>query len=61
MKYPFRFPQRSLHWGLFRVPNDGIISANSLGSDVLARRYARGTGGRAVSFLPKRLARTAHP
>src|SRR6267142_4513163 len=31
MKYAFRFPQRSLHWGLFRVPNDGIISADSLG------------------------------
>jgi hypothetical protein len=40
MKYPFRFPQRSLHWGLFRVPNDGIISANSLGSD-MARKEVR--------------------
>jgi hypothetical protein len=58
MKYRFRFPQKSLHWGLFRVPNDGIISANSLGSDMLARRYPRGTAGRAVSVLPKRLART---
>ena len=51
-------PQRSLHWGLFRVPNDGIISANSFGSDMLARRYPRGTAGRAVSVAPKKLART---
>src|SRR6266481_10861 len=58
MKYAFRFPQRSLHWGLFRVPNDGIISAKSLGSDMLARRYHRGTAGRAVSVAPKKLART---
>src|SRR6476646_10883684 len=58
MKYAFRFPQRILHWGLFRVPNDGIISANSLGSDMLARRYPRGTAGRAVSVAPKKLART---
>jgi hypothetical protein len=58
MKYPFRFPQRSPHWGLFRVPNDGIISADSLGSDMLARRYPRGTAGRAVSVAPKKLART---
>ena len=43
---------------LFRVLNDGIISANSLGSDMLARRYPRGTAGRAVSVAPKRLART---
>jgi hypothetical protein len=58
MKYPFRFPQRSLHWGLFRVPNDGIISADSFGSDMLARRYPRGTAGRAASGSPKKLART---
>jgi hypothetical protein len=58
MKYAFRFPQRSLHWGLFRVPNDGIISANNVGSDMLARRYPRGTAGRAVSVAPKKLART---
>jgi hypothetical protein len=57
MKYAFRFPQRSLHWGLFRVPNDGIISADSLGSDMLARRYPRGTAGRAVSVAPKKVAR----
>ncbi len=56
MKYAFRFPQMSLHWGLFRVPNDGIISANSVGSDMLARRYPRGTAGRAVSVAPKELA-----
>src|SRR5713101_7916650 len=56
MKYAFRFPQRSLHWDLFRVPNDGIISANSVGSDMLARRYPRGTAGRAVSVAPKKLA-----
>jgi len=31
MKYLFRSLQRSLHWDLFTVPNDGIISANSLG------------------------------
>jgi len=30
------------------VPNDDIISANTLGSDTLARRYPRGTAGRAV-------------
>jgi hypothetical protein len=58
MKWPFGFPQRSLHWGLFRVPNDGIISAKSLGSDMLARRYPRGTAGRAVSVAPKKLAQT---
>jgi len=46
------------HWGLFRVPNDGIISADSLGSDMLARKYPRGTAGRAVSVAPKKLART---
>jgi len=40
------------------VPNDGIISANSFGSDMLARRYPRGTAGRAVSVAPKKLART---
>jgi hypothetical protein len=57
MKYPFRFPRRSLHWGLFRVPNDGIISANSLGSDVLARKYPRGTAGCAASIAPKNFAR----
>jgi len=57
MKYAFRFPQRSLHWGLFRVPKDGIISADSLGSDMLARRYTRGTAGRAVSVAPKKVAR----
>ena len=51
-------PQRSLHWGLFRVPNDGIISADSLGSNILVRRYPRGTAGRAVSVLTKRPART---
>jgi hypothetical protein len=55
---PRVFPQRSLHWGLFRVPNDGIISAKSLGSDMLARRYPRGTAGRAVSVAPKKLAQT---
>jgi hypothetical protein len=57
MKYPFRFSQRSLHWDLSRVPNDGIISADSLGSDMLARKYPRGTAGRAVSVAPKKLAR----
>jgi hypothetical protein len=56
MQYPFRFPQRSLHWGLFRVPNDGIISANSLGSDMLARKYSRGTARRVASFAPKNFA-----
>ncbi len=35
-----------------------MISVNGLGSDMLARRYPRGTAGRAVSVLPKRLART---
>jgi hypothetical protein len=44
--------------GLFRVPNDGIISADRLGSDMLPRRYPRGTGGRPVSVWPKKLART---
>src|ERR1700722_14783279 len=44
--------------GLFRVPNDGIISADRLGSDMLLRRYPRGTGGRPVSVWPKKLART---
>jgi hypothetical protein len=44
--------------GLFRVPNDGIISANSLGSDMLARWYPRGTAGSAASVAPKKLART---
>src|ERR1700686_592647 len=58
MKYDFRFPQWSLHWGLFKVPNDGIISAKSLASDMLARRCHRGTAGRAVSVAPKKLART---
>jgi hypothetical protein len=58
MKHAFRFPQRSPYWGLFRVPSDGIISGNSLGSDMLARRYPRGTVGRAVSVVPKKLART---
>jgi len=43
---------------LFRVPNDGIISADSLGSDMPTRRYPRGTAGRAVSVAPKKLART---
>ncbi len=58
MKYSFRFPQRSLRWRLFRVPNDGIISTNSLGSEMLTRRHPRGTAGRAVSVAPKKLART---
>jgi hypothetical protein len=58
MKCAFRFPQRSLDWGLFRVPNDGIISANSWGSDMLARRYPRGTAESPVSVVPKQLART---
>src|SRR6266699_3137237 len=60
MRYAFRFPQWSPHWGLFRVPNDCIISvsANSLGSDMLARRYPQGTAGLAVSVAPKKLART---
>jgi len=57
MKYAFRFPQRSLHWGLFRVPNDGIISADSLGSDMLARNYPRhGNAGCVASVAPKKLA-----
>src|ERR1700730_8086185 len=51
MKKLFRVPQRSLHWGLFIVPNGVIISANSLGSDMLARRYPRGTAGLIVSRL----------
>jgi hypothetical protein len=42
---------------LFRVLNDGIISANSLGSDMLARWYPRGTAGSAASVAPKKLAR----
>src|SRR5260370_41581869 len=58
MKYSFRFPQRSLRWRLFRVPNDGIISANGLGFEMLTRRHPRGTAGRAVSVAPKKLART---
>jgi hypothetical protein len=51
-------PQASPHWSLFRVPNEGIISANSRGSEMLARRHPRGTAGRAVSVAPKRFART---
>jgi len=58
MKCAFRFPQRSPDWGLSRVSNDGIISANSLGSEMHARRYRRGTAESAVSVAPKELART---
>ncbi len=56
MKYAFRFPQRSVHWGFFRVPNDGIISDNSLGSDMLTRNYPRhGNAGCVASVAPKKL------
>jgi hypothetical protein len=54
----FRFPQRSLHWSLFRKRIACMISVNGLGSDMLARTYPRGTAGRAVSVAPKKLART---
>jgi hypothetical protein len=47
-----------IHRGLFKVPNDGIISAKNWGSDMLARRYHRRLARRAVSIAPKKLART---
>ena len=58
MKYDFRFPQRNLRWGLFRVPNDRITSADSPGPDMLAGKYSRGTARRVTSLAPKKLART---
>ena|SRR5208282_2173898 len=57
MKCAFRFPQTTLDWGLFRVPNDGIISPESFGSDMLARNYPRrGNAGSVASVAPKKLA-----
>jgi hypothetical protein len=49
MKWTFRVPQRSLHWSLFRKRIACMISVNGLESYMLARRYPRGTAGRAVS------------
>jgi hypothetical protein len=57
MRYAFRFPQRSLDWGLFRVPNDDIISANGVGSDMLTRIHPRRSNeGSVASVAPKKLA-----
>jgi hypothetical protein len=43
--------------GLFRVPNDGIISADSLGSDMLARNHPRhGNAGCVAGVARKKLA-----
>ena len=48
----------NLDWGLFTAQACYILSVKILVSDMLARRYPRGTAGRAVSVAPKKLART---
>ena len=58
MKYAFRFPQRSLHWGLFAEQTCYILSVKVLVSDMLARTYPGATAGRAVSVASKKLVRT---
>ena len=48
----------NLDLGLFTEQTCYILSAKIVGSDMLARRYPRGTAGRAVSVAPKKLAGT---
>jgi hypothetical protein len=49
---------KNLDLGLFTEQTCYILSVKILGSDMLARRYPRGTAGRAVSAAPKKLVRT---
>jgi hypothetical protein len=48
----------NLDWGLFAEQTCYILSAKVMLSEMLARRYPRGTARRAVSVRPKKLART---
>ena len=49
---------KNLDLGLITEQTCYILSVKILVSDMLARRYPRGTAGRAVSVAPKKLART---
>jgi hypothetical protein len=49
---------REPRFGLFTEQTCFILSANIMLSEMLARRYARGTAGSAVSVAQKKLART---
>jgi hypothetical protein len=48
----------NLDLGLFTEQTCYILSVRIMVSEMLARRYPRGTSGRAVSVAPKKLART---
>jgi hypothetical protein len=48
----------NLDLGLFTEQTCYILSAKIKVSDMLAKRYPRGTEGRAISVAPKKLART---
>ena len=48
----------NLDLGLFTEQTCYMLSAKMLVSEMLARRYPRGTAGHAVSVAPKKLART---